>query len=117
MIGETVTVTREGDLIPGEKDDLGFPVRGEPTTFDIDHVAVALSGTSGTTESPESTGDLSITGYTLYLPSGTQLRSTDMLTIRGVQGWQVEGDAASGQWTSPFSGEGKGVEARVKRAS
>lgn len=117
MRGETVTVTRLGAEDPNNRDELGYPIPAESTTFDIEHVAVALSGTSGTSESAESTGDLSITGYTLYMPSGTQLRSTDILTIRGVTGWQVEGDAFAGQWTSPFSGRGKGVEARVKRAS
>src|SRR5690606_3114421 len=104
--GETVTVTRLGGPT-GADDEQGNPIIGPDTTFDIDDVAVAASGSAGggnTIENVAAYGPVVITGYTLFLPSGTVLLASDRLTIRGVSGWQVEGDASAGQWTSPFSG-------------
>lgn len=114
MRGETVIVTSVGTPIPGEFDAQGYPLIGPETTRAVGRVAVAPKGSE---ESAEAFGQKVITGYTLYLPSGTVLLSTDRVEVRGVGGWQVEGDASAGQWTSPFSGRGRGVEVAVKRAS
>lgn len=115
MRGEAITVTSKGTvLVPREDDEQGNPKIGPDTTRTIKRVAVAPKGSS---ESAEAFGQQVITGYTLYLPSGEVLLPTDRIEIRGETGWQVEGDAAAGQWTSPFSGRGKGVEVAVKRAS
>lgn len=114
MRGETVTVTRLGTPDPNTPDEQGNPTVGASSTFDVDHVAVAPKGSD---ESAQTFGQQSVSGYTLYCPSGTILLSTDIIEIRGVPGWHVEGDAGAGQWTSPFSGRGKGVEFAVKRAS
>lgn len=61
---------------------------------------------------PENAG-----GFTLYLPHGTELESTDLVTIRGESGFQVQGDAGLVQWRSPFTGWEAGAVAIVRRAS
>ena len=114
MRGEPIIVTSPGAAVPGEYDSQGNPLIGPETKRTINRVAVAPKGSE---ESAEAFGQKVVTGYTLYLPSGAILTADDRLEIRGVEGWQVEGDATAGQWTSPFSGRGKGVEVAVKRAS
>jgi len=111
--GESVIVTRQGVPTTGF-DAGGYPIVSAETTFTVSDVAVAPAGSS---EDPQSLGLWVVTGYTLYLPYGTVLLPTDFVEVRGVPGWQVVGDGAAGQWRSPFSGRGAGVEVAVKRAS
>ena len=113
MRGEPVIVTSKG-VPTGGYDEGGYPIIGADTTRTVNRVAVAPKSSD---ESAEAFGQKVITGYSLYLPSGIILLSTDRIEIRNVPGWQVEGDGAAGQWTSPFSGRGKGVEVAVKKAS
>lgn len=110
--GETVTVTRPG-AATGPDDEQGNPTELPATTFDIDDVAVAPAGSD---ETPEALGVWVVTGFTLYLPFGTVLLPADRLTIRGVPGWQVEGDATASGWRSPFDGGGRGVVVSVRRS-
>lgn len=110
--GETITVTREGALTPA-RDAQGNPVYAPPTTFNVADVAVEPTGSD---ETPELMGVWVVTGYRLFLPYGTVLLPSDRLTIRGVQGWQVEGDSTASGWRSPFDGGGRGVVVGVRRA-
>lgn len=108
MIGETITITRQGEQT-GE-DEQGSPI------FDTDTLEVPgcvfAPGTSD--EAGSTAGARIVTGGTVYAPSGTVFLPTDMLTIRGER-WQIDGEA--GQWTSPFTGTGWGVEVAVKRGA
>lgn len=110
--GETVTGARLG-APTGAYDEQGEPVLGAPTAFTITDVAVAPAVT---TESPQAMGLWVVTGYTLYCPPGTSLRPTDVLTIRGVDGWQVDGDSMVADYRNPFDGRARGVVVSVRRA-
>ena len=113
--GETVTVTRRGELLPDEFDGQGNPIIGPDATFDISDVAVAPTGSTETVDSP---GIFVVTGFDLYCPYGTpQILPTDRIEVRGVPGWQVTGDTAASGWRNPFDGIGRGVVINVKRAS
>lgn len=111
--GETITVTRPG-AAGSTFDDLGNPIPAAATTFTISGVGVAPLTPQESAElwGPENTG-----GFTLYLPYGTSLQSTDVVTIRGESGFQVQGDARLTQWRSPFTGWQAGSVAIVRRAS
>lgn len=111
--GETVTVTRIGAVTSGF-DEAGDPHRAAPTTFNVTNVGVAPLTSE---ESMELFGDVAENGYTLYLPYGTELLASDRVTVRGVSGWQVDGDARTVDWRSPFTGWEPGTVAVVRRAS
>jgi hypothetical protein len=111
--GETVTVTRPGGPIPDSDDGQGNPILGPPSTFEVSDVAIAPAGSE---EDPQALGLWVVTGYTLFLPYGTDLLPADRLTIRGVDGWQVEGDSTAAGWRNPFTGEQPGVVVSVRRS-
>lgn len=110
--GETITVTREG-AATGGRDSQGNLVDAADITFTISDVALAPAGSD---ETVEAMGAWVVTGYNLFLPYGTVLLPTDRLTIRGVGGWQVEGDSTAAGWRSPFDGRGRGVAMTARRA-
>lgn len=118
--GETITVFRLGTPT-GEDDEQGNPKVGPDTTFDIEHVGVApsggIAGTGASSETASPYGPVVVTGYTLYCPYGTSLRPSDRVTIRGVEGWQVEGESEATGWRNPFNGLTPGSVISVKRAS
>lgn len=111
--GETITVTRPG-AAGSTFDDLGNPIPAAATTFTISGVGVAPLTPQESVElwGPENNG-----GYTLYLPHGTELESTDLVAVRGESGFQVQGAADLVQWRSPFTGWEAGAVAIVRRAS
>lgn len=111
--GETVTVTRAG-VSTGAYDLQGNSVLSAGSTFTVTDVAVAPAGTE---EDPLALGLFVATGFTLYLPYGTVLLPNDRLTVRGVTGWQVEGDVTASGWRNPFDGLGRGVVVSVRRSS
>lgn len=109
--GESITVTRPG-AATGSPDALGNPVLAASSTFTVDGVAVAPITPQ---EAVELWGADNQGGYSLYLPFGTQLRSTDRVTVRGEAGFQVQGSADLVQWKSPFTGWEAGAVAVVRR--
>lgn len=112
--GESITVTTPGDVVPGEFDVAGNPLVSAPTTRTVSDVGVAPLTPQ---ESAELFGDMSIGGFTLYLPHGADLGAADTVTVRGTSGYQVEGDAGAVEWRSPFTGWNPGQVAVVRRAS
>ena len=108
MIGETIKITRQSSST-GE-DSQGNPIYGT-TTITVDNCAFAPTGS---TEDVVNFGTRAITGGMVYAPSGTVFQPTDVLEIRGMT-FTVDGE--SGQWTSPYTGEGKGVVVAVKRGA
>lgn len=113
MVGETITVTRIGAVTTG-KDDLGNPTLATSTTFTVDDVAVAPLTPQ---ESAELWGPDNQGGYTLYMPYGTELHASDLVTVRGESGFQVQGAADLVQWRNPFTGWAAGAVAVVRRGS
>lgn len=112
-MSELVTIHRQGTPT-GSADAQGNPLL-TPTT-DIPIMATAVAPMQGS-ETAENTGSRSVDGFTLYLPIGTDIRSTDFLTIRGTSGWHVEADASQADWVSPFTSWAPGTVAIVRRAS
>lgn len=111
--GETITVTRLG-AENGTLDEAGNPGRATSTTLTFDNVAIAPMTPQ---ESAELFGNVDESGFTLYLGPDDVLLSTDVVSIRGVAGYQVFGGAAAVNWRSPFSGWNPGRVAIVKKAS
>jgi len=113
VIGETVTVTRQG-VPSGAYDEQGNPVLSAPSTFTIEGVAPA-PGTRE--EQQEPFGPRSTNAFTLYRRGDLDLRADDLVTIRGVAGWQVVADATSVDWVNPYTASFVGSVAEVRRAS
>lgn len=110
--GETITVTVPG-APTGAFDAKGNPVLGASVVSTIDDVGVApLAGV----ETAEVQGDVSVNGFTLFLPYGSVLPANAVVTVRGAQ-WPVEADATQGDWVSPFDGWAPGTVATVRRVS
>jgi hypothetical protein len=110
--GEQITVTRP---VSGTGfDDSGDPVSAAPITFVVDGVGVAPGRYD---ETQQAWGFSAENEYTLYLPYGTDLRATDLVSLRGESGWQVVADVRVVDWRSPFTGWEPGTVAVVRRAS
>lgn len=107
MIGETITITRR--TVSGE-DAMGNPTHAT-TQIPVDGCAFAPTGSA---EDVATFGSRAITGGTIYAPSGTVFLPADIVTIRGMT-FTIDGD--TGQWTSPFTGQGAGAVVAVKRGA
>ena len=104
--GETVTV------LPGPTtfDAYGDPVASLRTGGDITGCAVAPRySTEPTTRGRQGV----IVGMSIYAPAGSDILSTDLLTVRG-DTYMVEGEPA--EWVSPYTGWAPGLEVAIKRA-
>lgn len=115
MFGETITVIRAG-VPTGGDDAQGNPIIGPPSTVTYDRVAVA-PGTAD--EQVEQFGPRSENAFTLFRRrAAMDIRADDLVTIRGVSGWQVTGDARTVEWRTPYNGSLiRGTVAEVRRAS
>lgn len=107
MIGETVTIRRRS--VSGE-DSQGNPTY-TVTSIPVERCAFAPNSSD---EDPSTFGTRAITGGTVYAPSGTVFLPSDQVVIRGDL-YSVDGE--TGQWTNPYSAQGRGVEVAVRRAS
>lgn len=107
MIGETVTIER-----PGEQDDFGD--RGAGTTFDLENCVIAPAGTGLGTERPSAGGTTSVTDRTVYVagPGHPDVKGEDRVKRADGSTWQVIGRPH--RWTSPFTGEDKGIEFDIR---
>lgn len=56
-----------------------------------------------------------ITGRSLYVPTGSDLLSTDRVRLPDKTTWRIDGDP--GPWASPFTGWSPGVEAALERVT
>lgn len=111
--GETITVTRP-TVLADAWDDSGAPLPGPDEVFTVDDVAIAPQTSD---ESPEAPGVFVVTAFNLYCPPGTVFEPSDVITVRGVPGWQVEGETAASTWRNPFNGSNPGVVVTVRRSS
>jgi hypothetical protein len=95
------------------RDKYGDPVSASTTTTTVIAEAIAPSSTV------EPTGrdrQGIVIGYTLYLPYGTDILSTDTVTIAAAPfagSYDIEGEPA--QWVDPFTGVGRGIVAELRR--
>lgn len=90
---ETETVTRKrgtptSSPYSGQNTDLSWT---SPSTLDI--VTVAPSEPRLSAEPLEDARNAVVVGWTLYLPSGSDVTAQDRMTVRG-QDYPVEGDPA-----------------------
>lgn len=114
QFGETVTVVRTG-ASPG-RDQYGQPIPGPVTEIPIRGCVVTPRSENIRIGSPpQQARDTVITGWNVYAPPGTDIRTTDRLRIRGSL-WEVTGETAD--WgRNPFSGTHGPVEVTADRIS
>ncbi len=111
MVGETVTVTHPAATAT---DEYGDPIPGQSATVQVPGCAVApRMQLQASTESGERGRQGVIVGLTVYTPPGVDIRSSDKLTVRGVD-YDVEGEP--GVWVNAFTGVPRGVEVALRRA-
>lgn len=117
--GESVTVLR---AVAGA-DGYGDPVladwanTGSIVSTAVQGCAVAPSSganLSGTSAEDNNNRTAVIVGLQLYLPAGTDIRSSDRVVVRG-ETFEVEG--IPGDWRSPFTGWRPGVEVALIKVS
>ena len=106
--GETVTIIRDGATTT--QDGYGNDVAAAATEIDVAGCAVAPTGTSEDVEARDQVR----TGWTVWLPAGTNVRATDRVRVRGVE-YSVDGSASA--WTSPFTGFTGPVQISVTRVA
>jgi len=111
MIGETVTGYAPGTPT-GTDDTQGNPVLGADVTFSF--VTLAPCAPIRAEETAEDYGAAIITGWKIFAAADLVLDPRSVLTIRGVGGWQVEGEV--GRWNRSSDGSGRGVEFAVRRS-
>ncbi|MEU1778104.1 MULTISPECIES: hypothetical protein [Streptomyces] len=110
--GETIVIVRNGPS-PG-RDSYGQPIPGPETETTVHGCVVSPRPENIRIGSPPQQGrDSVITGWTVYAPPGTDIRTTDRLRIRGSL-WEVTGETAD--WGhSPFTGTQGPVEVTADR--
>jgi hypothetical protein len=111
--GETIVAHLPGEVLqPVQKDEHGNPKRGARTDVEVPGCSLAPHDAD---ETRGTFGPVTTTSYHVYAPTDLEFPPDTIFTIRGVSGWLMEGEV--GQWTSPYSARGKGVEFTVKRGS
>ena len=98
MVGEVVTVRRPG---APTQDRNGNDIPGAPVDTDVAGCAVAPRFAGDATEQGRQGV---IVGMTIYFPSGTDVRATDLLVVRGnpladvSQASRIDGIVTRGAW-------------------
>lgn len=105
--GETVTVVRPG--APTE-DQYGNEVPGAPTSTDVPGCAVAPRSSSEDLQAR----DQVIVGLNVWMPSGSDVRATDRMRVRGVL-YDIDGEP--GLFATPFTGTSGHVQVSLTRVS
>lgn len=110
---ETIVMHTPGPLLdPAEYDEQGRAKRAAEVVVDVAGCDLAPEGAQ---ESRQMFGQYVVTGYKVFAPAGTTVDADATFTIRGVAGWQMEGEV--GDWRSRSSGGRRGVVFSVKRGS
>ncbi len=108
MPGETIGVLRP-TVTAGRFDDDTTTFPSTPTHL-IHDVAVA----PGSSTEDHDGRSAVVTGLTLYMPAGSDVRPTDQLLIRGLV-YEADGDLAD--WRNPFVAGHGGLVQVVKRVA
>lgn len=109
MRGETIRVHRAA---PGDRDEHGNEQPGTVEVLEFPGFAVAAATSD---DRVTTVGTRVITGYLLYRRKPADISTTDTIEIRGVPGWQVDGEVF--EWRSPYTGVRRGVQFAVKRGA
>lgn len=106
--GETVTVWSAGASTDPYSQE---PVEDweNPTPRFVAHVAVEPRPSSEPTQEAR---NAVVSGFTLYMPTGTAITAQNKVTVRGAL-YNVLGEPAA--WVSPFTGWEPGVVVQVGR--
>lgn len=102
---ETVTVLRAGEQSGTDRD--GEPIYGPGTEAEVPGCLIAPRASE---EAARPNGAALIVGYTVYMPTGTDVRSIDRLRFRGAE-HSIEG--IPGDWRF---GPASGIEVATGRA-
>lgn len=95
---------------PGGVDEYGDPVTSTSSSVPVPNLGVAPRKSE---ESGERGRAGVVIGKTVYLPAGTDIRSSDQLLIDG-ELYDVEGEP--GMWENPLTGHSPGIEVAARRA-
>lgn len=104
--GETVTVLTAGTKSDPYSDDTE-PDWDNPTSATVSGVAVEPRPSQ---EPLQDARNATVSGFTLYMPAGTEIGSQNKVTVRG-KTYDVLGDAAD--WRDPFTGWQPGLVVQV----
>ncbi|MGW0984283.1 hypothetical protein ACWD33_26110 [Streptomyces xiamenensis] len=112
--GEPIEIVRPG-AVTG-RDEYGKPVTGPPEVVEIRGCVVVPRQEPPHIGGAEQQGrDTVIVGWTVYAPTGTDIRTTDQARIRGVL-CEVTGEP--GNWgRSPFTGTAGPVQFAADRVT
>lgn len=108
MVGETVYRLRGN---PGGTDDYGDPVTSTEGRTAFKTLAPVAFNRSVEAGGRGRTG--TVTGITIYLPAGSDVRASDQWEVRGSR-WDVDGEVAD--WRSAAGSPVGGVEVALRRA-
>lgn len=115
--GETVTVFTAGTVLDPYSDDpssaweLGDGQEWETEPGDVDISGVGVEPRPSDEPTQEARNAV-VSGFTLYLPTGTEIGPQNRVVVRGGT-YEVLGEAAV--WRSPFTGWAPGVVVQVQR--
>ena len=103
MIGEKLVVQR-----PGQQNDFGD--RDPGTTFELENCVIVPAGSGLGRETARAAGTTSVTDRTVYVvgPGHPDVHGEDRVKREDGSTWAVIGRPH--RWTSPFTGEDKGIE-------
>lgn len=108
--GEVVTITRPG--LPGLPDEYGNPTHGPNAVIDVVGCLFAPD-TSNDETGPD--GRVIVSPAAVYAGIDAPFAKDDRLTIRGDDGWFVDGEPQV--WRSPWTTSTSGVRVFLRRRS
>lgn len=97
---------------PGGLDAYGDPTSSTETRTAIAGAVIAPIVSPLMTDRITPGRSATIVGYSLFVPPGTDIRTSDYVEIAGVK-FKIDGQI--GEWTNPFTGNRRGLEARLRR--
>lgn len=107
--GESVTILTAGFDLDPYSDELVQSWEWVPTEVVVTGVAVEPRPS---TEPLQEARNSVTSGFTLYMPTGTEIDAQNRVIVRG-NTYSVLGDAS--EWVSPFTGWAPGVVVQVER--
>lgn len=107
--GETVTIQTAGPRYDKYADETVYDDWENPASVDVLGVGIEPRPSS---EPVEAARNAVVSGYTLYLPTGTTVTAQNRIVVRGGT-YNALGDPAV--WMSPFTGWAPGIVVQVGR--
>ena len=107
--GETVTILTAGMEEDPYSDDLVSSWDWTPTELEVAGVGVEPRPSGEPTQEAR---NATTSGFTLYLPAGTEIGPQNRVVVRGGT-YEVLGEPA--EWVNPFTGWAPGIVVQVER--